>query len=60
MDVMQKQPTFNLGTLGHVAHGKTSLVEALSSIRTTRISNEKKRGITIRLGYANVKIFKCP
>lgn len=57
---MQKQPTFNLGTLGHVAHGKTSLVEALSSIRTTRISNEKKRGITIRLGYANVKIFKCP
>lgn len=60
MDIMQKQLTSNLATLGHVAHGKTSLIEALSSIRTTRISNEKKRDITVRLGYTNVKIFKCP
>ena len=41
-----------LGTAGHVDHGKTSLVRALTSIETDRLKEEKKRGITIELGFA--------
>ncbi len=41
-----------LGTAGHVDHGKTSLVRALSGIETDRLKEEKKRGITIELGFA--------
>ena len=46
--------------LGHVAHGKTSLVEAISGKLTLTHSEELKRGITIRLGYADASIYKCP
>ncbi|KAH3766438.1 eukaryotic translation initiation factor 2 gamma [Pelomyxa schiedti] len=59
-DVSRLQPTMNIGTIGHVAHGKTSLVEALTGVRTTRSSEEMERNFTIRLGYANFKIFRCP
>lgn len=41
-----------LGTAGHVDHGKTSLVRALTGIDTDRLKEEKKRGITIELGFA--------
>lgn len=41
-----------LGTAGHVDHGKTSFVRALSGIETDRLKEEKKRGITIELGFA--------
>lgn len=41
-----------LGTAGHVDHGKTSLVKALTGIDTDRLKEEKKRGITIELGFA--------
>lgn len=41
-----------LGTAGHVDHGKTSLVRALSGIETDRLKEEKQRGITIELGFA--------
>ncbi len=41
-----------LGTAGHVDHGKTSLVKALTNIDTDRLEEEKKRGITIELGFA--------
>lgn len=41
-----------LGTAGHVDHGKTSLVRALTGIETDRLKEEKKRGITIELGFA--------
>lgn len=52
-------PNFNIGMIGHVAHGKTSLTEALTGKRTLTHSEELKRGITIRLGYADASIFKC-
>jgi translation initiation factor 2 subunit 3 len=55
----QLQPTFNIGMIGHVAHGKTSLVNALSGVHTIKSSKEKIRNITIKLGYANFKVFKC-
>ena len=41
-----------LGTAGHVDHGKTSFVKALTNIDTDRLIEEKKRGITIQLGFA--------
>lgn len=43
-----------IGTAGHVDHGKTSLIKALSGIDTDRLMEEKKRGITIELGFANL------
>jgi len=49
----------NLGTIGHVAHGKSTLVKALTGVQTVRFKNELERNITIKLGYANSKIFKC-
>jgi len=41
-----------IGTAGHVDHGKTALIKALTVIETDRIKEEKKRGITIELGFA--------
>ncbi len=45
-----------LGTAGHIDHGKTSLVRALTGTDTDRLPEEKKRGITIELGYAVLEI----
>ena len=41
-----------IGTAGHVDHGKTALVKALTGVDTDRLAEEKRRGITIDLGYA--------
>ncbi len=45
-----------LGTAGHVDHGKTSLIRALTGIETDRLQEEKKRGITIELGFAYIDL----
>jgi translation initiation factor 2 subunit 3 len=58
--VLPKQPEVNIGTIGHVDHGKTTLVQALTGVWASRHSEELKRGITIRLGYADMAIYKCP
>lgn len=59
-DVSQLQkPEVNIGTVGHVDHGKTTLVKALSGKWTDTHSEEIKRGITIRLGYADAAFSKC-
>jgi len=57
---LSRQPEVNVGTIGHVDHGKTTLVQALTGIWAARHSEELKRGITIRLGYADMPIYKCP
>jgi translation initiation factor 2 subunit 3 len=49
----------NIGLVGHVDHGKTTLVEALTGKWVDTFSEEKKRGITIRLGYADFHIYRC-
>ena len=43
-----------VGTSGHVDHGKTCLIKALTGIQTDRLREEQKRGITIELGFANL------
>jgi len=53
------QPEVNIGTLGHVDNGKSTLVQALTGQWTARHSEELRRGITIRIGYADAFIYKC-
>jgi translation initiation factor 2 subunit 3 len=57
---LPKQPEVNIGTIGHVDHGKTTLVEAITGVWAAKHSEELRRGITIKLGYADAPIFKCP
>jgi len=54
------QAELNIGMLGHVDHGKTTLTSALTGKWTDTHSEEIKRGISIRLGYADFKVFLCP
>ena len=51
-------PEMNIGLIGHVDHGKTTLTSALSGKWTDTHSEELKRGITIKLGYADISIYK--
>ncbi len=57
---LTRQPEINIGTIGHVDHGKTTLVESLSGVWAARHSEELKRGITIKLGYADATVYRCP
>jgi selenocysteine-specific elongation factor len=52
----KKMKTIILGTSGHIDHGKTTLVKALTGVDTDRLKEEKERGITIELGFASLKI----
>jgi len=55
-----KAPEINIGMIGHVDHGKTTLTQRLTGKWTDQHSEELKRGISIRLGYADASIYKCP
>ncbi|MEM2841807.1 MAG: translation initiation factor IF-2 subunit gamma, partial [Thermoproteota archaeon] len=59
-DIRKLKPEVNIGTLGHVDHGKSTLVQALTGVWTSRHSLELMRNITIKLGYANMDIYECP
>ena len=54
------QPEVNIGLVGHVDHGKTTLTQALTGVWTDRHSEEIKRGISIKLGYADCAFYRCP
>ncbi|MBA42582.1 MAG: translation initiation factor IF-2 subunit gamma [Magnetococcales bacterium] len=58
-DIQKKQPVINIGMLGHVANGKSTLTKAITGVKTQKHSSELKRNITVKLGYANAKIWKC-
>ena len=60
MDGNNRQSEVNIGMVGHVDHGKTSLTKQLTGVWTDTHSEELKRGISIRLGYADCEIRKCP
>jgi len=57
---LPRQPELNIGMVGHVDHGKTTLTKALTGVWTDRHSEEIKRGISIKLGYADAAFYKCP
>jgi len=59
MVTMPRQPECNIGTLGHVDNGKSTLVQAITGTWTAKHSEEIKRGITIRIGYADAAFYKC-
>lgn len=56
---LPRQPEVNIGTSGHVDHGKTTLTQAITGIWASAHSEELKRGITIKVGYADAAFYKC-
>ncbi|XP_050527592.1 histone-lysine N-methyltransferase Su(var)3-9-like isoform X2 [Daktulosphaira vitifoliae] len=67
-EVISRQATINIGTIGHVAHGKSTIVKAVSGVQTVRFKNELERNITIKLDSADEDsqqsssslTFECP
>lgn len=58
--LLPKQPEVNIGTSGHVDHGKSTLTQAITGVWTSAHSEELRRGITIKVGYADAAFYKCP
>src|ERR687888_526328 len=55
---MESGPTrpLTIGTAGHVDHGKTALIEALTGVNTDRLAEERRRGLSIELGFAELDL----
>ena len=54
-----KQPLVNIGIIGHVAHGKTTMIEALTGVDTRKYKKEIASNRTLNIGYTNARITKC-
>lgn len=57
-EYLEKQPIMNIGCLGSVSHGKSTMVKMITGKATQQHSKEKIRNITMKVGYANAKIYK--
>jgi len=57
--LLPRQPEVNIGTSGHVDHGKSTLTASITGVWTSAHSEELKRGITIKVGYADAAFYKC-
>lgn len=57
-EVLARQATRLIGTLGHVSEGKSTLIRALTGVKTQRHASEQERNITIHLGYANCRVWQ--
>ena len=57
---LQRPPEVNIGMVGHVDHGESTLTKLLTGVKTDYFSEEIKRGISIKLGYADTPIYRCP
>ena len=58
--LIPRQPEVNIGTSGHVDHGKTTVTQAITGVWASAHSEELKRGITIKVGYADAAFYRCP
>ena len=57
--LLPKQPEVNIGSSGHVDHGKTTTIQAITGVWASAHSEELRRGITIKVGYADAAFYKC-
>lgn len=57
-DILKNQATITIGCIGHVSHGKSTIINKLTGMCTMRHSFELKKNSTVNLGYANIKIYK--
>ncbi len=57
---LPRPPEVNIGMVGHVDHGKSTLTKLLTGVKTDYFSEEIKRGISIKLGYADAPVYRCP
>jgi translation initiation factor 2 subunit 3 len=56
-EIIQKQAVLNVGCVGHVSNGKSTLVKQMTGIKTQKFKSERERNCTINVGYGNCKIF---
>lgn len=56
-DIIKNQAIINVGCIGHVSNGKSTLVKQMTGVKTQKFKSEQERNITINVGYANCKIF---
>ena len=59
-DIVKNQAVLNIGCIGHVSNGKSTLVRKMTGIKTQKFKSEKERNCTINVGYGNCKIFYSP
>lgn len=59
VSLLPRQPEVNIGSAGHVDHGKTTTVQAITGVWASAHSEELRRGITIKVGYADAAFYKC-